>query len=156
MTKHDEAVEALRRTLEPLLSKAQIVAGYPEDDDADGWDRELFRAFLAARHDLKSALASLSTARGEEHGKCYECGSTDVIGPICAKCNPELAVLVSNPPAPGEHAALIAEANTLAEAMEKYDAFDSAKYALQLGSTTDGIAARMIRRLADALSKTGA
>jgi hypothetical protein len=61
-------------------------------------DESLQRAVSAFVHSLSGSPAP------SEHAEllCYECGSTDVIGPICAECNPELAVLVSNPPTPAE------------------------------------------------------
>ncbi|MDR7232775.1 hypothetical protein J2X45_003885 [Caulobacter sp. BE264] len=33
---------------------------------------------------------------------CYECGTDNLIGPICGGCNPEIAAMVDGGPGPGE------------------------------------------------------
>lgn len=51
----------------------------------------------------KCADAILARAQGSgPTSPCYECGTNNLIGPICGGCNPEIAAMVEGGPGPGE------------------------------------------------------
>jgi hypothetical protein len=95
MTKHDEDVEARKALVQGVLNWALDAADTNEDRD---W-------ITAAMNAFGELTASLSTARGEER-------STHA--PRSKQPQVDLEALFT-PPAPGEHAALIAEAKTLVD-----------------------------------------
>jgi hypothetical protein len=51
----------------------------------------------------KCADAILARAQGSgPTSPCYECGTDNLIGPICGGCNPEIAAMVDGGPGPGD------------------------------------------------------
>lgn len=76
-----------------LKEAETILAGklsnFPDHGAADGV------AIYNVRLNGAQLSALLQAARAEgPRTDCYECGTHDVIGPICAQCNPDLAAMV--------------------------------------------------------------
>ena len=122
MTKHDEAVEALKDAEQELRSASRLLTGEGSLGAA--------RVMAEAADRKRDVIASLSTARGEEPGEFQRLynslqtahnelpadgdyhvqGARRIIRAWMVEVQAWAYTQLDHPPAPGEHAALIARA----------------------------------------------
>jgi len=106
MPTNTDALRVAREALKRFVRHGAAAGAFAADGEAwgpirfntDTGYREVPREdFSLARE----ALAQLDLAGGEENvPACYECGSHELIGPICGACNPELKLAMEGKPAP--------------------------------------------------------
>ena len=68
MTPQDSQLPNDEKAAECLITfvgKLEVVAGYPKDDDPDGWDAELGQEAIRLRHDIRALLASRASLRAQ-------------------------------------------------------------------------------------------